>query len=149
MEGRQPFPAELSKKARLGGEGRAPQRSVAEISLPSTRYPAMSEEIAFQVTSPIGPELVDFESRNTKSFKCPLCAGAILPPREAILSEIQVRPLPSFHDPHRLLSITHQMQPKVTPIWLKCPSCRSPCRPRLPSAQMLTTLANHFNGSGK
>ena len=51
----------------------------------------MSTEITFEIRSPIGADLVDFEQRNTKAFKCPLCAGAILPPREAVLTETDVR----------------------------------------------------------
>lgn len=51
----------------------------------------MSEEITIEFASPLGPDLVDFESRNTKAFKCPLCSGAVLPPRIAILTEVQVQ----------------------------------------------------------
>lgn len=47
-------------------------------------------EDGFQVPSPVGPDLVDFENRNTKAFKCPLCRGAVLPKATAILTEIHV-----------------------------------------------------------
>lgn len=51
----------------------------------------MANANSLQITSPIGADLVDFENRNTKAFKCPLCAGATLPKGEAILTEIDVR----------------------------------------------------------
>lgn len=50
----------------------------------------MNSENAFSFSSPIGPDLTDFEQRNTKAFKCPLCQGNILPAGEAILTEISV-----------------------------------------------------------
>lgn len=51
----------------------------------------MGDSNALQISSPVGPDLTDFESRNTKAFKCPLCHQAVLPKGEAVLSQKEVR----------------------------------------------------------